>query len=418
MPRRTLPQVAPLLAGAGLLFFGGALQTILLPLRGQLESFGAFTLGAVGSCYSAGFLVGCVLGSRIVTRVGHIRAFGAMVAIASSVVLLHAVFVSPLAWWILRAATGGCYAVLYMVIESWLNDKAVNSNRGAVFAVYAMVGNAMMMTGQLSVALFDPRDVRIFMLGSIMMSLAAVPVALSRRAAPGPVDSVRLRPRRILRISPVAFIGCFCCGLVVGAVGTLLPVYGSGIGLGTTGIALLCASGALAAAVGTWPLGFLSDRLDRRVVMIGAAVCAAAAGLFLARFGQAGAGFAYFGVIAYGAFAVPIHSISIAHANDHVSPSEFVETAGGLSLTWATGTLFGPMMATGFMNVAGPAGLFLATAFVHLTLAGHAAWRISRRPTPNPRMRAAFHTALTEPDPLAPMNRRAASGPREKRNAA
>jgi MFS family permease len=394
MSIRTISPVLPLLLGTAMLVLGMGIQGLLLPLRGQIEGFTPFMIGAMGSAYSAGFICGCLIGPRLVERAGHIRTFASFVAIASCVVLLHSMLVDALAWWTLRAMTGCCTAILFMVCESWLNDKADNANRGALFSVYGILCNAMGMVGQLSVAAVDPTSTRIFMAGSILVSLAAVPVAMSRAEAPRQIVSVKLRPQRILAISPVGFVGCIACGIAMGATGTLLPVYGAEIGFDISSTAYLCASAALAAALGTWPLGLMSDRMDRRYVIIVAAVGAALSGIFLATSGQASPAVTFAGVIALSGFSIPLYALSVAHTNDHVSPGAFVETSGGLLLIWATGTMVGPMAGSALMGLLGPAGLFVATAAAHASLALYASWRITRRAAPELVDRGAFVDAV------------------------
>ena len=378
-----------------MLLFGGALQGLLLPVRAQIESFDPVSIGLIGSSYFAGFVAGCFYGPRAVAGVGHIRTFTAIVAVASCAILLHAIVVGPAAWWLFRAMTGFCLAVLYMVIESWLNEKATNANRGAVFSAYIILGHVMGTAGNLGVAVADPGDFRIFALGSILISLAAVPIAMSRREAPAPIDAVRLRPGKILAVSPVAFFGCLGAGLTIGAFGALMPVYAAAIGFGIREVALLGATSAIAAAIGQWPLGWISDRSDRRFVIIAAGVAAAAAGTGLALFGSSDGATIFAGIIAFSAFALPIYAISVAHANDHAHPDEFVETSGGLLLVWSAGAIFGPVLASAAMTWSGPGALFLFTATVHVAIAALAGWRITRRAAPAEEDRTSFAEAVT-----------------------
>jgi MFS family permease len=411
MSRKFLSPVIPLLLGVAMLLLGLGIQGLLLPMRAQIEGYGSAMVGIMGSSYSAGFILGCLCGPQLVARAGHIRTFAAFVSIASCTVLLHSMVISPLAWWMFRAATGGCTAILFMVCESWLNDKSDNANRGAIFSIYVMLSNACSMTGQLFVGALDPEDVAIFMGGSILMSLAAVPVAMSRVEAPAPIKAVRLRPLRILKTSPVGFAGCLACGLSMGAVGTLLPVYGTGIGLGLTAVALLCAAAALAAAIGTWPLGFLSDRMDRRYVIVGAAAAAALSSICLAIFGSGAPGLSFAGVIAFSAVSIPLYALSVAHTNDHGETRNFVETSGGLLLIWAIGTMIGPMIGAVVMARVGPGGLFASTAVMHSGLALYAAWRITRRAAPGAHERGAFVEAVAVTQTVAPLESLAPGDP-------
>ena len=170
--------IAALLLSVALLLMGNGLQGTLLPVRASIEAFSSIDIGIMGSAYFIGFGLGCFYGSRLVRRAGHIRTFTAMVAIASSAVLAHAIVVSPVLWWFLRAATGLCFAVLYLVIESWLNEKATNENRGLVFSIYTFINLTVITIGQMMLILDEPTNFPLFALSSILLSLAAVPVAM------------------------------------------------------------------------------------------------------------------------------------------------------------------------------------------------------------------------------------------------
>ena len=200
--------IAALLLSVAFLLMGNGLQGTLLPLRANLEAFGALDIGVLGSAYFLGFAIGCLYGPHVVRRAGHIRTFTAMVAIASCIVLAHALVVSPVVWWLMRAATGYCFAVLFMVIESWLNEKATNENRGFVFSVYTIINLTVLTLGQLMLVLDDPGDFPLFSLASILVSIAAVPVALTTAPAPAPIAAVKIRIGHLFRLSPVGFVGC------------------------------------------------------------------------------------------------------------------------------------------------------------------------------------------------------------------
>lgn len=378
-----------------MLLFGGALQGMLLPVRAQLEAFDALSIGLIGSSYFSGFILGCFQGPRLVRGVGHIRTFTAIVAVASCTILLHAAIVGPVAWWIFRAVTGFCLAILYLVIESWLNEKATNANRGMIFSTYVILGHAMATAGSFGVSLMNPSDFRIFIVGSIMISLAAVPIALSRREAPAPIKASRLRPGKILATSPVAFFGCLGAGLANGSFSSLMPVYAAEMGFRVSDIAMLGAFSAMAAAVSQWPLGRLSDRLDRRYLIITASIAAALAGAALATVQVGAVAPIVIGIVAFSAMSLPIYAMAVAHANDHAGPDEFVAISGGLLLVWAAGAVCGPIFAAGAMSWSGPGALFLFTAATHVGLAAFSAWRISRRAAPSEEERSSFDEAVT-----------------------
>ncbi|WP_420406033.1 MFS transporter [Nisaea sp.] len=382
----SITPLLPLLISIAILLMGNGLQGTLLPVRAGMEAFASVEIGILGSAYFLGFMAGCLYGPRVLRVVGHIRTFTGMVAVASTVVLVHALVVEPVIWWGLRAVTGFCFAVLYMVIESWLNEKSTNENRGLVFSVYTIINLTVITVGQILLITADPGSFPLFALASILVSIAAVPIALTRIDQPAPLDVVQLRLVHLFRISPVGVVGCIAVGLANGAFWSLAPVYA----LNATGehtianVAWFMSIVVIAGAVGQWPLGHLSDRIDRRYVIIGACLGSAAAGLgmvLLAGFVPNGA--IIFGFL-FGLFAFPIYSLSVAHLNDFITePSDYVEAASGLLLVFAIGAIAGPTMASAMIGIVGIEYLFAFTASIHILAAAFCAYRMKiRAPAP------------------------------------
>lgn len=400
--------IAALLLSVALLLMGSGLQGTLLPVRANIEDFSALDIGVLGSAYFFGFALGCVYGPRVVRRVGHIRTFTAMVAIASSVVLAHALILSPIVWWLLRAATGVCFAVLYMVIESWLNEKSTNENRGVVFSIYTIINLSVITLGQLMLILDEPTDFALFALASILVSLAAVPVALTRAPAPAPIQAVRIRLRYLYARSPVGVLGCLAVGLANGSFWALAPVFAQADRADVTGVALFMSVTVIAGAIGQWPLGRLSDRMDRRKVIVLACLGAAAAGLGMVLFGQAWDRAILAFAFPFGLFAFPIYALSVAHMNDFVEPAGYVEAASGLLLVYAVGAVAGPLLASVVVRFFGIDALFAYTACVHVATAAFAVYRMRKRAPAPQEEHIAFADALrvaqtvSTVDPLPP----------------
>ncbi len=384
--------ITALLLSVALLLMGNGLQGTLLPVRANLEAFTATDIGILGSAYFLGFAAGCLYGPRLIRRAGHIRAFTALVAIASCVVLVHSLFLEPALWWVLRAATGFCFAVLYMIIESWLNEKSSNENRGFVFSLYTIINLTVITIGQLMLGLDRPEDFPLFLLASILVSLAAVPVALTKAAAPAPVQSVRIRIGHLYRLSPVGVIGCLAVGLANGSFWALAPVFAQDKGADTWGVAVFMSVAVLAGALGQWPLGRLSDKMDRRRVIIGAACGSAIAGIFFVALAPSWGVPLMSLIFVFGLFAFPIYGICVAHMNDYVEPDGYVEAASGLLLVFALGAVVGPIVASTLVRFFGPDALFGMTAGVQLCLAAFAFYRMRKRP-PAP---VEEHVAFTE----------------------
>lgn len=375
----TVAPITALLLGVALLLTGNGLQGTLLPVRASLEAFGTLEIGILGSSYFVGFAAGCFYGPHLVRRAGHIRTFTAMVAIASCVALAHVLIINPVFWWVMRASTGFCFAVLYMVIESWLNERATNENRGVVFSIYTIINLTVMTLGQMMLVIEEPSEFTLFAFASILVSLAAVPVALTRSPAPAPIAAVKIRLRYLYRLSPVGVVGCLTVGLANGSFWGLAPVFAQSGGQGSTAVALFMSFAVIAGAIGQWPLGHLSDRIDRRKVIILATFGAALAGIGMVLLPDTVPGGVFPFAFLFGLFAFPLYALSVAHMNDFVEPAGYVEAAGGLLLVFALGAAVGPLLASIVIGFVGIQYLFAYTAFVHLAMAGFAVHRLYQR---------------------------------------
>ena len=364
---------------------------------------------------------------HIVRRVGHIRTFAVCAAIAASVVLLMVLAVHPLVWIPLRALSGVCFAGLFMVIESWLNERATSGNRGQVLAVYMVINLTAVTIGQMILPLGDPASFSLFALTAIAITLALVPVGLTTSDAPQPLREVHLRLGRLYAMSPVGVVGGFSVGLANGAFGGLGVVFARDVGLSITGIALFMSAALVGGALAQLPLGRFSDRTDRRKVMIAVCAFAAAVGGVLAALGEIRQSGQVLGMdlgfeqvspwlligaaALFGGAVYSQYSLCVAHTNDHVGREEFVEASSGLLLTWAIGASIGPVLAALVIDATGAGGLFLYTALVHASFVVFAVYRMTRRAAVPPEARAPYVAAgrpsrttpvAIELDPRAP----------------
>jgi MFS family permease len=377
--RVSMSHFAALFISVAILLMGNGLQIALLPVRANLEAFTGIEIGILGSAYFVGFTAGCLAGQMLIARSGHIRAFLALVSVASTVALMHAIFVDPFIWWVLRAIMGFCFAALFVIIESWLNDQSDNTNRGTVFSIYTIINLTVITIGQLMLTLGDPRAFPLFALASILISLSGVPVAISRARSPVPPPVVLPRLLRLYRTAPVGFVGCFVFGATTGAFWAFGPVFAMESGLNTWGIGFFMCATFLGGAAGQWPLGRISDGMDRRIVILVSCAVAMVAGLALSQlYPDTATTLASLGFV-YGAFAFPLYALSVAHANDYTDGADFVETSSGLLLAFGMGAVAGPMLATFAIEKGGHSALFLFTAGVHLLTAFFVVWRITRR---------------------------------------
>lgn len=388
-----LAPVGALLFSVSLLLMGNGLQGTLLPVRGNMASFTSIELGLLGTAYFLGFTFGCMHGPLLVRRSGHIRAYLAMTALASVVVLVHALYVDPVGWWALRAVTGYCFAILYIVIESWLNASSTNGTRGTVFSIYTAINLTVITAGQMMLGLADPEAFNLFAVAAILVSLAALPIAFTRSASPAQPEYVQPRISKLFRISPVGVAGCFAVGLANGSFWSLGPVFAQNQGFDINEIAVFMSSVVLGGALAQWPLGMLSDRMDRRIVMVVAAIIALLAALVLMVVPAADKMAMVVVGAAFGAGAFPLYAIAVAHANDYADAAESVEVSSGLLLTYGMGAALGPLLASLWREALDAPSLFYFTASVHVMLIGYVMWRMSQRVPADPDQRVHFAEA-------------------------
>ncbi|MDE0127956.1 MAG: MFS transporter [Gammaproteobacteria bacterium] len=381
---QAIAPVAALLFSVALLLTGSGLQGALLPVRAHLESFTTLEVGILGANYFLGFAAGCRIGSRLVRRVGHIRTFTAMVSLASAMVLVHAMVLEPVVWWVCRGVTGLSFAVLFMVIESWLNERSTNENRGRMFSIYTIINFSVVAVGQMMLTLADPQAFTLFASAAILICLAALPVALTRAEAPALLETARISVAHLYRRSPVGFAGAGVVGLANGAFWSLAPVFvldnplGGGAGMVAVFMSLAVISGAIA----QWPFGHVSDRMDRRIVILVSCIGSAAVGLAMALFFDRWAAGPWVLPCLFGWFVFPLYALCAALMNDCVGTGEFVEAAGVLLMLFAVGSVAGSVGAAATMQVLGPGGLFFFTAAVHGTLAVFTLTRMQLRAPP------------------------------------
>jgi MFS family permease len=390
--RANIATLFALLLGFGLMQMGNTLQATLLSVRGSIESFSPAQIGAVG----AGFWIGVVIGSlrcgKLIQSVGHIRAFLALGAIASTAPLLHLLLMEPIAWMVARALTGFCFAGLFIVVESWLNSAATEETRGQILSVYAMTGLLAGIVGQLLLPATDPAGFRAFCIVAIIIAFALVPIALTRASAPTyEGGGARISIGGLYRQSPFGIVAAFLCGVATSAFFTLGPVFAQRRNLDTAGVAAFMASGTLGGFLMAWPLGWLSDRLDRRFVIIGAAVTATASLLTMMALvpDEASRWILYLCAGILGGTIVPTYSVVMAHVNDAVGEGEFVAASGGLLIMQGVGAAAGPLLG-GFAMSALPLGLPYMLIATQIVMAAFGAYRLKRRAAPSEMHKGVF----------------------------
>lgn len=372
---KTLAPVAALLIGIAFLLAGNGLQTTLAPLRGAAEGFSPIEIGLMGSGYYAGFVGGCLVGPYLILRAGHIRAFTALVSLAAATVLVHALAIQPVAWILLRAITGFCLAGIYLIVESWLNDRATNQNRGFVMSAYIIVNFATITVGQMLVTTASIHDFTLFAVASILISVAVLPVSMTRSDQPAPITLVQFRPRLLYRTAPVGVIGALLIGVANGAFWSLGTVFATGRGLDAQGAAIFMSVAVVGGAVMQWPIGRLSDQFDRRTVLAGVMAAAASVSAVLALLPTGLYGLMVMSLL-FGMTTLTGYSVAAAHAYDRASRDTYVEMAAGILLANGLGSVFGPFAASALMEAFSAEWLFLFMAGVQASLIAFIALRV------------------------------------------
>lgn len=377
---RAISAILPLLLAAAILLAGNGLQGTLLAVRANLEGFQTPMIGVLMSAYFGGFVLGCRLNPTFIKSVGHIRTFLALASIASASALIHPLVVQVWVWALLRAVTGYCFAGLIMVIESWINERATNRNRGQILSVYRVIDLTATTTGNALLATANPADFHLFAIVSILMSIALVPVALTKSDAPKPIETARLDLPRLFRLSPVAAVGAPLIGLANSSFWAVGAVYAQRLGYDNALIASFISIVIIGAAVLQWPLGWLSDRTDRRRVMFASSALGIASCIALAQFGARSPEYLLLFGALVGAFVIPMFGLNAAHANDHAPAGEAVSTNGGLLLLHGLGSVIGATLGAIVMAIFGPASLFIYIAGVYAVFASFCLYRILTTP--------------------------------------
>lgn len=380
-PLETIIGTWPLLLGMGVLMLGAGLQSTLLGVRATLEGFPTTVTGVIMSCYYIGYLLGTMTAPRLVRTVGHIRAFAALAAVASGAILAQGIFVQPLTWGLMRLLSGLCFAGIYVVAESWLNDRASRATRGRLFAVYMVVLYIGLGTGQFLLIPWDPRTSSPFMIVSVLISMAMVPIVLSAQQAPEVAMPRKVRLRDLYQDSPLGVAGVTISGLISSIIFSMGPVYARLSGLGMTKVAAFMSLSILAGVVMQYPIGRLSDRLDRRTLI--AVVCMVATGV--------AGGIAIFRALphalflvltaTFSGFALTLYSLSVSHVNDKLEPSEMVAASSALLRINGTAAAFGPTLIGALMSFFGPRAYFASLASLTGALTLFDLWRSMRKRT-------------------------------------
>lgn len=392
---KTLFTSWPLFFGLAMLMIGNGLQNTLLGVRASVEGFDTTAIGLVMSLYYVGFLGGSYLIPRLIAKVGHIRVFAALASLASTTVLIHGLFLDPWVWSIVRVLTGFSFAGLFIVIESWLNNITTNKIRGQMLALYLVVLYGAMVIGQFLLLAADPKGMELFVLSSVLVSFALIPISLSSRPAPTFSEPQHVSIKGLYKSSPLGVVGVTISGMAASTLFGLGAVYGEKIDLSLSQISTFMAAFIAGGVIFQTPIGWLSDRYDRRRVLIGVAFASAV--FCMLSFFVAGISYGALLVTMFmlGGASLSIYALALAHTNDHLNSSQIIAASASMLMMNGIGSCFGPVLASLLMDHFGTQAYypFLATLFFSIACFG--IYRIFRR-APVPLAEQGGHVPMAE----------------------
>ena len=377
---KVLASTWALLLGLMLLMLGNGMQGTLLGIRGAIEDFSTTQMSVVMSCYFIGFLFGSRMAPEMIRRVGHVRVFAALGSMISAVLILYAAAPHWIAWALMRVLIGFSFSGVYITAESWLNNASTNETRGQALSLYLIVQMVGIIAAQVLVNLADPAGYILFIIPSVLVSLAFTPILLSVAPAPA-FDSTRPRSfRQLYRTSPLGCVGMFLLGGVFSAQFGMAAVWGTQAGLSVGELTIFIAAIYVGGLVLQYPIGWVSDRMDRRKLVLGLAFAGALVLSLPVLFDLPFVALLLVGALS-GGISNPLYSLLLAYVNDYLDKSDMAAASAGLLFINGLGAISGPIITGWLMGAIGPAGFFLFMAIIFAALAIYAAWRMTQRRT-------------------------------------
>ncbi len=367
-----------LLVGIAFMMLGNGLQVSLLGLRATIEGFSTFETGVMQAGYFIGIIIGSLLAPHLVRRVGHVRVFAALASLASIAILAHSLYISLGTWMFMRVITGISYAGVYVVTESWLNDRAGNETRGKLLSVYMVIVTMGLGGGQLMLNLAEPMSKDLFILASVVVSLGLIPMLLAARPAPAFDSPGKISFRRLYEASPLAVTGNMLSGIAHGTIFSLGAVYAKQRGLNNEDVSIFMACFMFGGLVLQWPIGIIVDYIERRIVILIISVTAFIL-CFLAAFLPATGWLFYLVTALIGSVVMPVYSVFVAYANDRLEPEEIVSASGMLVMVAGIGLSIGPIMISLLMENFGESFFFIGIGSTFLIIALYALYRMYKR---------------------------------------
>ncbi|MBZ8119032.1 MFS transporter [Roseovarius sp. LXJ103] len=397
---RVLSSAWALLLGMMLLQVGNGMQSTLLGIRGEIEGFSTFEMSLVMSGYFVGFLFGSRQAPEMIRRVGHVRVFAALASLISAAMLVYPTFTDPWVWGASRIVIGFCFSGVYVVAESWLNNAADNENRGKALSLYMIMQMVGIVSAQALMLTADPSGFVLFIIPSVLVSLAFAPILLSISPTPAYGSTKPMNLRELFNVSPLGCVGMFLLGGVFAAQFGMAPVFGAEAGLSIPQISFLVSMFFIGALILQYPIGWISDRMDRRVlILICAAICALGAligALFTANFTML-----LVAAFLIGGMSNPLYSLLIAYTNDFLEHDDMASASGGLLFINGLGAVAGPVITGWMMGVFGPRGFFILIAVLTISMVAYAAYRMTQRKAPAVADTESFTAVMPSASPMA-----------------
>jgi len=367
-----------LLLGMLLLMVGNGVQGTLLGIRGAIEGFTTFQMSVVMSAYFVGFLFGSRATPELIRRVGHVRVFAALGSLISAILVLYAAIPDWIVWALLRVLIGFCFSGVYVTAESWLNNASTNENRGQTLSLYMIVQMVGIICAQALINFADPAGFMLFVIPSVLVSLAFAPILLSVSPAPTFGTTKSMSIRQLYEVSPLGVVGIFLMGGVFAAMFGMTAVWGSQAGLSVLEISIFTGAIYFGGLVFQFPLGWLSDRMDRRKLVVYVALAGTLGGVTAVIFDLS---FVWLVGVALiiGGISNPLYSLLVAYTNDYLESDQMAAASGGLLFVNGVGAIIGPLCIGWLMGVIGPSGFFLYIVALTLALAIYAMWRMTQR---------------------------------------
>ncbi|WEF25290.1 MFS transporter [Paracoccus sp. S3-43] len=368
----------PLFLGILLLMVGNGMQGTLLGIRGALEGIPTLQMSVVMSGYFAGFLLGSLTVPGLIKNVGHVRVFAALGSMISSVLVLYSVEANWIWWTLLRCVIGFCFCGVYITSESWLNTRSTNENRGQTLSAYMIVQLLGIVAAQALLNTSDPGGYTLFIIASVLVSFAFMPILLSARPAPQFQTIKRMSFGQLYRASPLGCVGIFLMGGVFAVLSGMSSVWGAVIGLSVAEISVFVAASYAGGLVLQYPIGWISDRYDRRKLVLILAAAGAVTGVVVVAAQPGTLGLVIAGAL-MGGIANPIYALLLAYTNDYLDHSDMAAASAGLLFIYGIGSMGGPVITGWLMEVLGPDGFWVYMAVLLAMLTLYAGWRTTRR---------------------------------------